>query len=156
MGAITESNIDIDFAGAATAPPPELDLRPEHLEFGRITAPLWFRAWYRNGAWERGRVEPWHTIDLHPAAIVLHYAQEIFEGLKAYKMPDGSAALFRPEMNARRMNRSAARMAMPAIPEQLSHRISLKVSAAPPEMQEMSEAGGAVKRRGIERPSFPA
>ncbi len=71
MGAITESNIDIDFAGGAAAPPPELDLRPEHLEFGRVTAPLWFRAWYRNGAWERGRVEPWHTIDLHPAAIVL-------------------------------------------------------------------------------------
>ena len=119
MGAITESNIDIDFAAAATAPPPELDLRPDRLEFGRVTAPLWFRAWYRKGAWERGRIEPWHTIDLHPAAIVLHYAQCIFEGLKAYKMPDGSVALFRPDMNARRMNHSAARMAMPEIPEQL-------------------------------------
>jgi branched-chain amino acid aminotransferase len=119
MGAITESNIDIDFAGAATAPPPELDLRPEHLEFGRLTAPLWFRAWYRNGAWERGRIEQWSTIDLHPAAIVLHYAQCIFEGLKAYKMPDGSVSVFRPDMNAKRMNHSAARMAMPQIPEQL-------------------------------------
>ncbi len=119
MGAITESNIDIDFAAGAATPPPELDLRPEHLEFGRITAPLWFRAWHRKGGWERGRIEPWHTIDLHPAAIVLHYAQEIFEGLKAYKMPDGSAALFRPDMNAARMNRSAARMAMPEIPQQL-------------------------------------
>lgn len=117
MGAITESNIAIDFAGAATAPPADLDLRPDHLEFGRVTAPLWFRAWYRNGAWERGRVEPWSTINLHPAAIVLHYAQCIFEGLKGYKMPDGSAALFRPEMNARRMNHSATRMAMPEIPE---------------------------------------
>ncbi len=119
MGAITESNIDIDFAAGATTPPPELDLRPDRLEFGRVTAPLWFRVWYRNGAWERGRVEHWSTINLHPAAIVLHYAQEIFEGLKAYKMPDGSAALFRPDMNARRMNHSAARMAMPEIPEQL-------------------------------------
>jgi branched-chain amino acid aminotransferase len=119
MGAITESNIDIDFAGAATAPPPGFDLRPEHLEFGRVTAPLWFRAWHRGGAWERGRVEPWQTIDLHPAAIVLHYAQEIFEGLKAYKMPDGSAALFRPDMNAKRMQHSATRMAMPVIPTQL-------------------------------------
>jgi len=119
MGAITESNIDIDFAAGASAPPPELDLRPEHLEFGRVTAPLWFRAWYRKGAWERGRIEPWSTINLHPAAIVLHYAQEIFEGMKAYKMPDGSAALFRPGMNARRMNHSAARMAMPEIPNHL-------------------------------------
>ncbi len=119
MGAITESNIDIDFAGAATTPPVDLDLRPDHLEFGRVTAPLWFRARYRNAAWERGRVEPWSTINLHPAAIVLHYAQCIFEGLKAYKLPDGSVALFRPEMNARRMNHSAARMAMPDVPEQL-------------------------------------
>lgn len=119
MGAITESNIDIDFAAGAATPPPELDLRPDRLEFGRVTAPLWFRVWYRNGAWERGRVEHWSTIDLHPAAIVLHYAQEIFEGLKAYKMPDGSASLFRPDMNARRMNHSAARMAMPEIPQQL-------------------------------------
>jgi branched-chain amino acid aminotransferase len=119
MGAITESNIDIDFAAGAATPPPELDLRPDRLEFGRVTAPLWFRAWYRNGAWERGRVEPWSTIDLHPAAIVLHYAQCIFEGLKAYKMPDGSVALFRPDRNARRLNHSAARMAMPDVPEQL-------------------------------------
>lgn len=119
MGAITESNIDIEFPASASTPPPELDLRPEHLEFGRLTAPLWFRAWYRNGAWERGRIEPWSTIDLHPAAIVLHYAQCIFEGLKAYKMPDGSVALFRPEMNARRMRHSTARMAMPEVPEQM-------------------------------------
>jgi len=119
MGAITESNIDIDFGAGAATPPPDLDLRPDRLEFGRVTAPLWFRAWYRHGAWERGRIEPWSTIDLHPAAIVLHYAQCIFEGLKAYKMPDGSVALFRPDMNARRMNHSAARMAMPDVPEQL-------------------------------------
>ncbi len=119
MGAITESNIDIDFSSAAATPPSNLDLSPDRLEFGRLTAPLWFRAWYRNGAWERGKVEAWSTIDLHPAAIVLHYAQCIFEGLKAYKMPDGSVALFRPGMNARRMNHSAARMAMPEIPEHL-------------------------------------
>ena len=119
MGAITESNIDIDLSPAAAAPPPDLDLSPDRLEFGRLTAPLWFHVWYRRGAWERGRIEPWTTINLHPAAIVLHYAQCIFEGLKAYKMPDGAAALFRPEMNARRMNHSAARMAMPEIPEQL-------------------------------------
>ncbi len=119
MGAITESNIDIDFAGASATPPADLDLRPDRLEFGRVTAPLWFRAWYRKGAWERGKVEPWSTIDLHPAAIVLHYAQEIFEGLKAYKMPDGSVALFRPDMNAKRMNHTAARMAMPELPEHM-------------------------------------
>lgn len=101
----------------AAAPSPDIDLRPDHLEFGRLLAPLWFRAWYRGGAWEAGRIEPWTKIELHPAAIVLHYAQTIFEGLKAYKMPDDSVALFRPEMNARRLNHSAVRMAMPELPE---------------------------------------
>jgi branched-chain amino acid aminotransferase len=119
MGTITEANIDIDFPASASAPPADLDLNPNKLEFGRMFAPLWFRAWYRNGAWERGRVEPWTNLQLHPAAIVLHYAQTIFEGLKAYKHQDGTVALFRPDMNAHRMNHSAARMAMPQIPEQL-------------------------------------
>jgi branched-chain amino acid aminotransferase len=117
MGTITEANIDIDFPSAATVLPAGLDLRPEKLEFGRVVAPLWFRAWHRNGKWETGRIERWTPIELHPAALVLHYAQSIFEGLKAYKTPDGSAVLFRPEMNARRMRHSAARMAMPEPPE---------------------------------------
>jgi hypothetical protein len=50
---------------------------------------------------------------------VLHYAQEIFEGMKAYRHPDGSLGLFRPEQNARRFNASARRMAMPELPEEL-------------------------------------
>ncbi|HLH42543.1 MAG TPA: branched-chain amino acid aminotransferase [Bryobacteraceae bacterium] len=117
MGAITESNIDIDFALSFAAPPSGLDLRPEKLEFGRLVAPLWFRSWYRDGRWETGRIEPRTHIELHPAAVVLHYAQSIFEGLKAYKTSDGSVVLFRPEMNARRMRHSAVRMAMPEVPE---------------------------------------
>lgn len=117
MGSITEVNTDIDFAAEASAPPAGMDLSPDRLEFGRLVAPLWFRAWYRNGQWERGRIEPWSKIELHPAALVLHYGQSIFEGLKAYKTPEGSAVLFRPQMNARRMTHSAVRMAMPEIPE---------------------------------------
>ena len=57
------------------------------------------------------------TID--PARSVLHYAQEIFEGLKAYRRPDGGFALFRPDANARRFNASARRMAMPDLPEEM-------------------------------------
>ena len=119
MGTITEANIDIDFSSGLSTPLSDVDLSPERLEFGRLVAPLWFRAWYRGGKWETGKIERWSPIELHPAALVLHYAQSIFEGLKAYKAPDGSALLFRPEMNARRMNHSAVRMAMPEIPEQL-------------------------------------
>ena len=77
------------------------------------------RAGSVGGGWHSARVCPRGPIELDPAAAVLHYAQEIFEGLKAYKHEDGSVALFRPEANARRFNRSADRMAMPHLPEEL-------------------------------------
>src|SRR5690606_4001835 len=62
-------------------------------------------------------IGPRQPISLDPAASVLHYAQEIFEGLKAYRLADGAMALFRPEENARRFNASARRLAMPELPE---------------------------------------
>lgn len=69
--------------------------------------------------WHDARVEPRRPIQLDPACAVLHYAQEIFEGLKAYRTPDGGAALFRASANARRFAESAERMAMPVLPEEL-------------------------------------
>ena len=74
---------------------------------------------YRGSGWHQAQVMPRAPIPLDPAASVLHYAQEIFEGMKAYRHPDGSLALFRPEENARRFNESARRMAMPELPEEL-------------------------------------
>ena len=74
---------------------------------------------YRDGAWQNARIEPLKDFSLHPAALVLHYAQAIFEGMKAFRQPDGSVALFRPEKNAQRFNRSAERMGMPELPEGL-------------------------------------
>jgi branched-chain amino acid aminotransferase len=71
------------------------------------------------GGWHTAQVLPRGPIALDPAASVLHYAQEIFEGMKAYRHPDGTIALFRPEENARRFNTSARRMAMPELPEEL-------------------------------------
>ena len=71
------------------------------------------------GGWHTATLGPREPISLDPAAAVLHYAQEIFEGMKAYKREDGSLALFRPEQNARRFNESARRMAMPELPEEL-------------------------------------
>jgi len=64
-------------------------------------------------------VAPYGPIPLDPASAVLHYAQEIFEGLKAYKLADGSMAMFRPDANARRFRDSAARLAMAQLPEEL-------------------------------------
>jgi branched-chain amino acid aminotransferase len=75
--------------------------------------------WSEDAGWHNASVGPLAAIPLHPAAAVLHYAQEIFEGLKAYRLADGTMALFRPEANAARFNASAKRLAMPALPEDL-------------------------------------
>jgi branched-chain amino acid aminotransferase len=72
--------------------------------------------WSEKGGWHRPRVQPYGPIALDPAAAVLHYGQEIFEGLKAYRHEDGSIWSFRPEANAYRMQRSARRLALPEMP----------------------------------------
>ncbi len=72
--------------------------------------------WTADEGWGDPRIEPYGPIPLDPAASVLHYAQEIFEGLKAYRWADGSIRTFRPEENAKRLQRSAWRMALPELP----------------------------------------
>jgi len=75
--------------------------------------------WEEGRGWHNATLGPRGPLTLDPAAAVLHYAQEIFEGLKAYRLADGTMALFRPDENARRFNASADRMAMPHLPEDL-------------------------------------
>ncbi len=70
----------------------------------------------KNRGWYDERIQTFKPIELSPAAKVLHYAQEIFEGHKAYTWPGGQVALFRPELNAKRLNASASRMGLPEIP----------------------------------------
>jgi len=72
--------------------------------------------WTVDGGWHQPRVQPYGPITLDPAAAVLHYGQEIFEGMKAYRHEDGSVWTFRPEQNAARMQRSAKRLALPELP----------------------------------------
>lgn len=72
--------------------------------------------WSLQGGWHRPRVRPYGPITLDPAAAVLHYGQEIFEGMKAYRHDDGSIWTFRPDANAARMQRSARRLALPELP----------------------------------------
>ena len=74
--------------------------------------------WTAEDGWHDGRLEAYGSITLDPATSVLHYGQEIFEGLKAYVQAGGPVVAFRPQANAARFNRSAARMAMPELPEQ--------------------------------------
>lgn len=93
------------------APPPW-----DKLIFGRHISPHMFMLNWRDGAWGDPRVVPTAPLPLHPAAKVLHYAQEIFEGMKAYRNPrDGSMHMFRPDMNIKRFNISAERLCMPAV-----------------------------------------
>jgi len=72
--------------------------------------------WSARGGWHRPRVQPYGPISLDPAAAVLHYGQEIFEGMKAYRHADRSIWAFRPDQNAERLQRSARRMALPELP----------------------------------------
>ncbi|WJL95811.1 branched-chain amino acid aminotransferase [Microbacterium sp. ET2] len=72
--------------------------------------------WSVGGGWHRPRVQPYGPIAMDPAAAVLHYGQEIFEGIKAYRHADGSIHTFRPDQNGRRLQRSARRLALPELP----------------------------------------
>ena len=86
--------------------------------FGRtFTDHMVVARWDAGHGWHDARVAPYGPISLDPAAAVLHYAQEIFEGLKAYRHADGSIWGFRPEANAARFSRSARRLALPELPE---------------------------------------
>ena len=86
--------------------------------FGRVfTDHMVTIRWREGRGWHDARVEPHGPFQLQPACAVLHYAQEIFEGLKAYRFDEGGIALFRPERNARRFAASARRLAMPELPE---------------------------------------
>jgi branched-chain amino acid aminotransferase len=85
------------------------------LGFGDIYTDHIFKMDYFAGAWQNPRIEPFEPLQLSPAAMVLHYSQTIFEGLKCYRHPDGRLALFRPRDNFLRFNGSAQRMAIPSI-----------------------------------------
>ncbi|MFD9539895.1 branched-chain amino acid aminotransferase [Streptomyces sp. NPDC060022] len=73
-------------------------------------------SWTEGRGWHDAQLVPYGPLSIDPANMTLHYAQEIFEGLKAYRQSDGTVATFRPEANAARFQRSAARLAMPELP----------------------------------------
>ncbi len=103
--------------------PVPADKRAELLKspgFGRVFSDHMVTIRYHESkGWYDAKIEPRAPIQLDPASAVLHYAQEIFEGLKAYRTADGGATMFRPEENARRFQQSAERLAMPKLPEEL-------------------------------------
>ncbi len=89
------------------------------LQFGKHFSDHMFLADYEDGQWKDFRIVPFDYIPMHPSLMALHYGQSIFEGMKATKSTDGKPLFFRPEMHARRLNRSAERMCMPTFPEEI-------------------------------------
>ncbi len=103
----------VEKAPAGHMPRPESD---DVLGFGKFFTDHMFLMDYEKGkGWHNARIAPYGPLSLDPAAVVLHYGQEVFEGMKAYRGEGGGIFLFRPEKNFQRMNKSAARMCMPEL-----------------------------------------
>ena len=96
-----------------------VDTDLENIKFGRVFSDHMFVMDFLDGEWKEPAIKPFADMRISPAALVLHYSQTIFEGLKAYRTDEGHVHLFRPQANIARMNRSAERMCMPNIPEDL-------------------------------------
>ncbi|MCA1711000.1 MAG: branched-chain amino acid aminotransferase [Actinobacteria bacterium] len=111
----------MEFELQPTGTPVDAEARAKVLAapaFGRVfTDHMVSVRWTRDAGWYDGRLVPYGPLSMDPANVVLHYAQEVFEGLKAYRQPDGGVAMFRPEKNAARMVRSCRRLALPVFPE---------------------------------------
>ena len=93
------------------------DLEWGNLSFAYMHTDYSYVCNYKDGAWEEGGLTPDHTVTLSECAGLLHYCQEVFEGLKAYTTENGDIVCFRPDMNAQRMYDSAARLEMPSFPK---------------------------------------
>jgi branched-chain amino acid aminotransferase len=90
----------------------------ENLAFGRVfTEHVVAIDWDQDEGWHDGILRPYGKIELDPATVFLHYAQGVFEGLKAFRQADGGVAVFRPDAHAARFRRSSRRLALPELPE---------------------------------------
>ena len=102
-----------------TQNPKKKPAKGDKLGFGHIFTDHMFMMNYDEGqGWHDARIVPFQNITLSPAAMVFHYGQTMFEGLKAYKGDNGEVYLFRPDMNAKRANNSNKRLCIPSIPEE--------------------------------------
>ena len=91
-----------------------------NLGFGKyMTDYMFVMEWDKGIGWHDARIEPYGPVEISPSCVTLHYAQETFEGLKAYRTKEDKILLFRPEMNARRMINSNTRLCMPGFPEDM-------------------------------------
>lgn len=109
--------VTLNVRKAETSRLQELDM--ENLPFGKYFTDHMLEAEYENGEWKTAEILPYQPMLLSPSTAALHYGQAIFEGIKAYKDRQGNPFIFRPYDNFIRFNKSAERMQMPAVPEEI-------------------------------------
>lgn len=109
--------LDIQVTPTQSSKLPQIDFN--NLAFGKTFSDHMFVADYEDGEWKNFQIIPYQNLSISPANATLHYAQSIFEGLKAHRNEAGEILVFRPEENAKRLQRSAERMCMPPVPTEL-------------------------------------
>ncbi len=112
-----QTTLDIDIQRTQSSRLSQVDFN--NIPFGRIFSDHMFIADYSDGEWKNPHIRPYGNLDLSPANSAIHYGQSIFEGMKAFKSEDGRVLLFRPYENFVRFNKSAERMCMPTVSEEL-------------------------------------
>ena len=95
------------------------DINLENIPFGKYMTDYMLEVDYENGKWQTPEIKPYQPMLMSPSLAAIHYGQSIFEGVKAYKNADGEPYIFRPLDNFKRFNKSAERMQMPTIPEEI-------------------------------------
>ncbi|MDE6097432.1 MAG: branched-chain amino acid aminotransferase [Muribaculaceae bacterium] len=121
-----------------------------NLPFGYYPADYNLRCYYRNGKWGEIEVSSEETVNLHIAATTLHYGQEIFEGLKAFRGADGKIRIFRLEENARRMRESAEGLLMAPVPEDLFREMCVRAVKLNEHLLPPYESGASLYIRPLE------
>ena len=111
------NTIEIDIVKASSSKIASVDF--ENLTFGNIFTDHMLICDFKDGAWQKPIITPYEPFLIDPSAKVFHYGQAIFEGMKAYKDENDDVWLFRPDENFKRFNKSAKRMAMPEVPENI-------------------------------------
>lgn len=112
-----QNTLEIDIVKANSSHIDAVDF--DHLTFGTVFTDHMLICDYKDGAWEKPIIKPYEPFLIDPSSKVFHYGQAIFEGMKAYKDDNDDVWLFRPDENLKRFNKSALRMAMPEVPEEI-------------------------------------
>jgi branched-chain amino acid aminotransferase len=111
------NTLEIDIVKASTSKIDSVDF--ENLSFGNVFSDHMLICDFKEGAWQKPIIKVYEPFMIDPSAKVFHYGQAIFEGMKAYKDDNEDVWLFRPDENYERFNKSAVRMAMPEVPEEI-------------------------------------